>query len=85
MTAALDAGAPLTGRAIASHQDVRVNMQDACDPASFNAVIGAGACTRAGRMKFDDFIATLTRLGFVGPWHFAQNNANVPAGAPSSR
>jgi plastocyanin len=81
MTSALDAGAALASRTVASHQDVRVNMHDACDPDSFNAVLGASACTRPGGMKFDDFIATLTRLGFVGPWQFAPNNANVRSGA----
>ena len=53
----------------ASH-DVVVNMLDACDGDSFNAVFGAGTCTRAGGVKFDQFIAELTHLGSIGPWHF---------------
>jgi plastocyanin len=61
-------------------RDVRVNMQDACDPATFNAVLGPGTCVRAGGVKFDDFIAQLRRLTFVGSWHFAPRNANVRAG-----
>jgi plastocyanin len=81
-SATASSAAPLgAGRSVQSHQDVRVNIEDACDPTSFDAVLGAGACTRSGGMKFDDFIATLTRLGFVGPWHFAPNNANVDVGA----
>jgi hypothetical protein len=31
-------------------------------------------------MKFDTFIAQLTRLGFVGPWHFAPNVVNAREG-----
>jgi len=31
-------------------------------------------------MKFDTFIAQLTRLGFVGPWHFAPQVVNARAG-----
>jgi plastocyanin len=55
-------------------------MQDACDPDTFNAAIGPGTCLRAGGMQFDRFIAQLGKLGFVGPWHFAPNNANVQVG-----
>jgi plastocyanin len=61
-------------------EDVIVNAIDACDPASFNAAIGAGTCVRAGGLKFDDFIAQLTKLGFVGPWHFAPNTVNARTG-----
>lgn len=60
--------------------DVLVNMQDACDPDSFNAVLGAGTCTRSGGVKFSQFIAELTRLGFIGPWHFAPPRSNVSVG-----
>src|SRR5688572_15474070 len=35
--------------------DVKVNMQDACDPNTFNAVLGAGTCVRNGGVKFDEF------------------------------
>src|SRR6476620_4242058 len=46
-------------------QDVVVNMADACDPDTFNAVVGPGTCVRSGGMKFDLFIETLTRLAAV--------------------
>jgi plastocyanin len=59
---------------------VSVIMQDACDPDSFNAVIGAGACVRNGGMKFDAFIEQLTKLGFVGPWHFAPKSVTARTG-----
>jgi hypothetical protein len=78
-----DAGTPNTGTATPAgrgRQDVRVNIQDACDPDTFNAALGPGSCVRGGGMQFDQFIAQLTRLGFVGPWHFAPNNANVQVG-----
>jgi len=78
---AASAGTSMASRALQGHQSVRVNMQDACDPTTFDAVLGPGTCTRSGGVTFDDFIATLTRLGFVGPWHFAPNNANVDVGA----
>ena len=61
-------------------QDVRVNMQDACDPTTFNATLGPGTCVRAGGVTFNQFIAELTRLGFIGPWHFAPTTADVRVG-----
>jgi hypothetical protein len=65
----------------ASHsRSVIVNMHDGCDPDTFNAVIGPGTCVRNGGMKFEQFIAQLTQLGFVGPWHFAPKVANAREG-----
>jgi plastocyanin len=62
-------------------EDVVVNMQDACDPETFNeALQNPEACVRAGGVKFDQFIAELTRLGFIQPWHFAPSTANVRVG-----
>src|SRR5262245_31542512 len=56
------AGAPLTAAAAPSGQlEQRVNMQDACDAATFNAAIGDGTCNRQGGMKFEQFIAMLTK------------------------
>src|SRR5262245_23728223 len=60
--------------------NVVVNMHDACDPATFNAAIEEGACVRNGGVKFDQFIEQLTRLGFVGPWHFAPKVVNARTG-----
>jgi hypothetical protein len=64
----------------AGRQDVLVNMQDACDPTTFNEAVGPGTCVRAGGVQFSQFIAELTRLGFAGPWHFAPPTANVRIG-----
>jgi len=63
-----------------SQQDRNVNMMDACDPATFNAVVGPGTCSRSGGMTFQLFIDALTRLGFVGAWHFSPNSTNVRVG-----
>lgn len=75
------AAGPQTASASPSGREtVRVNMLDACDPDTFNAAIGPGTCTRNGGMKFDRFTSLLQQLGFVGPWHFAPNNAHVATG-----
>ena len=60
--------------------NVAVSIMDACDPDSFNAVLGAGTCTRSGGVKFDQFIELLTRHQSVGAWHFAPVNANFVVG-----
>jgi plastocyanin len=80
--AAIAAHAPaLAPAALAGgREDVRVNMLDACDPDSFNAAIGAGSCVRSGGMKFDQFVAQLTKLAFAAPWRFAPQNTNVRVG-----
>jgi plastocyanin len=62
----------------AGRENVRINILDACDPETFAAQ--QVDCTRAGGVKFDQFIAILTRLGFVGPWHFSPSNVNVRVG-----
>jgi hypothetical protein len=87
-TLAPAAPSPLTSAASApgghavtqGRQEITVNMADACDPDTFNAAIGPGTCTRPGGMKFDRFIALLTRLAFVGPWHFAPNTGTAQVG-----
>ncbi len=79
---ATPAGVSTVGaRATEGRQDVVVNMQDACDPDTFNAPpLEPGTCVRAGGVTFHQFIAELTRLGFSGPWHFAPTIANVQVG-----
>ena len=55
----------------AGRSEIAVNMLDACDPATFNAVVGPGTCLRPGGMKFQQFIAELTRQQEVQAWDFA--------------
>ena len=56
----------------------RIEVLDACDPLSFNAVLGQGTCTRPGGLSFDTFIAQLTAKGVVDAWRFAPGS-NVQA------
>ena len=65
---------------VAGGSNVIINMLDNCDRDTFDAVIGPGTCVRNGGMKFDQFIAQLTRLGFVGSWHFSRPVANARVG-----
>jgi hypothetical protein len=77
--------APVSGattpRAVGASTNVVINMLDNCDPDTFNATIGPGTCVRSGGgVRFDDFIAQLTRLGFVGSWHFSRPVTNARVG-----
>jgi plastocyanin len=57
-----------------------VSVQDACDPTTFNAVVGPGTCVRPGGVQFDPFIAELERKGEAGAWHFAPPTTTAPLG-----
>jgi plastocyanin len=57
-----------------------VKMRDACDPATFNAVLGAGACIDGGNVTFEAFIDRLIRTGDHPLWRFTPGSATVPAG-----
>jgi hypothetical protein len=57
-----------------------INMNDACDPATFNAAVGPGACVRQGGVTFAHFIAELTRNQSAGAWHFAPSVADAGVG-----
>lgn len=57
--------------AVAGGLERIVKLFDACDPATFNAILGPGACTRNGGVTFQNFIDELTRTRSVGAWHFA--------------
>jgi len=55
-----------------------VDMNDQCDPASFNAVIGPGTCvTPHAGVQFDDFIRVLTQTQKVGAWNFAPRQVDL--------
>jgi hypothetical protein len=54
-------------------QKVNVHIRDYCDPVTFNAVLGAGACVRmtdTGAITFTGFLAELTADKSVGAWRF---------------
>ena len=63
-----------------NRDEIRINMQDACDPASFDAAIAPGTCVRAGGMKFANFISQLTKHQEVGAWHFAPPHFSAHVG-----
>ena len=55
-------------------------MKDACDPRTFNAVLGAGACSRNGGMRFTKFLQLLGQHQKVGAWHFTPTEVKAKVG-----
>lgn len=51
-----------------SAQEMR--LRDDCDAASFNAVLGAGACVGNGGTTIDEFNQELAARGSVGSWKY---------------
>jgi len=58
-----------------------VDINDQCDPASFNAAFGPGTCvtTHAG-VQLDNFIRELTQTQKVGAWNFAPRQVSLGNG-----
>src|SRR6185436_1640036 len=63
-----------------NRDEIRINMKDACDPATFNPVLAPDTCERSGGMKFEQFISELTKHQVVGAWHFAPSSFSAHVG-----
>ena len=75
MTVCVLAAGPALG---ADHRTVK--LQDDCDPATFNAVLGPGTCEGDGRTLFGDLIAGAQQVGTVDGWQFSRPEFNIDAG-----
>lgn len=53
---------------------------DSCDPASFNAAVGAGTCVKPGRTTFDEFIGELAATQTAASWRFNPATATAHRG-----
>jgi plastocyanin len=60
--------------------NAKVSMQDQCDPASFNAALGAGTCTKQGSVTFAQFNSELNSTQKVAAWQFAPSNLTIRIG-----
>jgi plastocyanin len=80
VSAAVALGA--AGTASASDQKV-IKAKDACDPVSFNAVLGDGACVRSdggSRVTFDELVADLMDKGEQSHWKFNHGKVKIDPG-----
>jgi plastocyanin len=65
---------------ISANANTHVSVQDQCDPTSFNAALGAGACSKAGNMTLTQFNAELNATQQVAAWRFVPQNLSVRVG-----
>jgi plastocyanin len=57
-----------------------VRMRDDCEPVSFNAALGPGACIINGSTTFDEFNEELAERRSVGAWKFNPDRHDVDRG-----
>ena len=57
-----------------------VTIRDACEPASFNAALGAGACTGSGTVTLTAFNNELQASHAVSAWRFDPTQLTVAEG-----
>jgi plastocyanin len=57
-----------------------LSIQDQCDPASFNAALGAGTCTKQGIVTFSQFNAELNSTHQVAAWQFVPTSLAIRIG-----
>jgi len=60
--------------------DARVSVQDQCDPATFNAALGSGSCTKQGSTTFTQFNSELNATHQVAAWRFVPNSLTIKVG-----
>lgn len=73
----------LTAGAGAIEGDKKVRLQDDCDPATFNAVLGDGACVGNGHTTFDEFIGELQQTQDAHKWRNQPSEMHLNAGRPT--
>lgn len=73
----------LTVGAGAFQGDKKFRMYDDCEPTTFNAVLGDGACIGNGHTTFDEFIAELEATQDVHKWHNQPSQAHLNVGRPT--
>jgi len=67
---------------VASDGGQKIEIEDDCQPASFNSFIGPGACIGDGETSFGTFIAELRATHQAADWKFDPSMLTVRAGRP---
>ena len=73
----------LTVGAGAVQGDKKFRLLDDCEPTSFNAVLGDGACIGNGNTTFDEFIAELAATQDAHEWRNQPSQAHLNVGRPT--
>src|SRR4051794_10006474 len=72
----------LAGAAMAAptSDSVVVKLRDSCDPPTFNAVLGPGACVGSFRTTFEQFTTELAQDQVVGAWRMNPDELDAKKG-----
>jgi hypothetical protein len=73
----------LTTPAGAVQGDKKIRLLDDCEPVSFNAVLGDGACIGNGHTTFEEFIAELEATQDAHKWRNQPSNMQLNVGRPT--
>lgn len=73
----------LTVGAGAIQGDKKIRMYDDCEPTTFNAVLGDGACIGNGHTTFDEFIAELAATQDAHKWRNQPSQMHLNVGRPT--
>ena len=73
----------LTIGAGAVQGDKKIRLLDDCEPVSFNAVLGDGACIINGHTTFDEFIAELAATQDAHQWRNQPSQMHLNIGRPT--
>lgn len=73
----------LTAGAGAIQGDKKIRMYDDCEPTTFNAVLGDGACIGNGHTTFEEFIAELEATQDVHTWRNQPSAMHLNVGRPA--
>ena len=70
----------LASTALGASEARRVTLLDDCDAASFNAVLGPGACVKDGDVTFNELIGQLIANGEAAAWRNAPEQVRLAEG-----
>ena len=73
----------LSGGVGAVQGDKKIRLLDDCEPTSFNAVLGDGACIGNGHTTFDEFIAELEETQDAHKWRNQPSAIHLNVGHPT--
>ena len=73
----------LSGGVDAVQGDKKIRLLDDCEPTSFNAVLGDGACVGNGHTTFDEFIAELSETQDAHKWRNQPSQMQLNVGRPT--
>lgn len=80
LTALMPSGVAVATGPSDDRDRVRIVMTDDCEPASFNAALGEGACVGNGTTTLNQLIGQLTRTGDAPAWAFHPGRARAELG-----